>query len=186
MEWVLPGTVLKANTEDAAFIEQQFRSIFMGGGIMLGQVATITGLETHDVQNWVKRGFLPPPEQKRYSMNQLCRIININMLRNVLPMEQICSLLSYINGDLDDASDDKIDDSELYFLFVRLAANYRDMGNAARRDVYISVLLENYKEKLSGDRNRVETVLRVMLTAWASAQLKTVAMQMLAELEEKP
>ena len=118
MEWILPGTVVSVKIGDAPQIEQQVRSMFMGGGIMLGQISAITGLEAYDVQNWVKRGFLSPPERKRYSMNQLCRILNINMLKKVLSMEQICGLLGYINGDLGDDSDDIIDDSQLYFIVV--------------------------------------------------------------------
>ena len=51
MEWTLPGTVLRADTAGAGTVEQQFKSMFMGGGIMLSQVSAITGLETHDVQN---------------------------------------------------------------------------------------------------------------------------------------
>lgn len=184
MEWTLPGTVLKAKTEDAVFVQQQFEAMFMGGGIMLGQVSAVTGLEAYDVQNWVKRGFLPAPERKRYSLNQLCRIININMLKNVLPMEQICGLLGYINGDLDDASDDLIDDSQLYFMFVRLAAHYRTMQNAAGRDGIIDTVLESYEETVPGAKERVKKVLRVMLTAWASAQMRVAAMQMLAQLGE--
>ena len=64
MEWILPGTVLKVQKEDAAFVENQFNSMFLGGGMVLSQVAGITGLEPYTVQNWVKRGFLPPPERK--------------------------------------------------------------------------------------------------------------------------
>ena len=89
MKWTLPGTTLTVEREDAKFNEQQFTSMFFGGGIVLSQVSAITGLEPYTVQNWVKREFLPPPDHKRYNMNQLCRIININMLKKVLPMEQI-------------------------------------------------------------------------------------------------
>jgi hypothetical protein len=122
MEWTIPGTVLTAKREDAPNIEKDFKAMFLGGGIMLSQVAAISGLEPYDVQNWVKRRLLPPPNGKRYDLNQLCRIININMLKKVLHMEQITGLLTYINGDLDDHSDDLIDDSKLYFMFVELAA----------------------------------------------------------------
>ena len=183
MDWILPGTVIRINRENAGYIEQQFRSMFLGGGVVLSQVAGITGLEPYTVQNWVKRGFLPPPEQKKYSMNQLCRIININMLKTVLPMERICGLLSYINGHLDDASDDIIDDSKLYFMFVRLAAHYRVMHNESGRDTLIAQELENYAEPVPGAKDRVEKVLRIMLTAWAAAQLRTTAEQMLSEIQ---
>ncbi len=182
MNWTIPGTILSAQREDAKFIEQQFTSMFLGGGIVLSQVAAITGLEPYTVQNWVKREFLPPPEHKRYNMNQLCRIITINMLKKVLLMEQICGLLAYINGDLDDDSDDLIDDSKLYFLFVRLAANYATMQNPAGRDAAIGQALADYKEPIPGAKERVEKVLRVMLTAWAAALLHDAAEKMVAEL----
>ena len=185
MDWTLPGTVLPADTAAAGTVEQQFRSMFMGGGIMLSQVSAITGLETHDVQNWVKRGFLPAPENKRYNLNQLCRIININMLKAALPMEEICGLLQYINGHLNDESDDLIDDSQLYFLFIKLAAHHRQMNNAQGRDEYLEQLLADYQEPVPGAKERVGKVLSVMLTAWAAAQLRLTAEQMVLQLKEK-
>ena len=136
MEWFIPGTVLQADR--TADIEQQFSAMFLGGGIVLSQVTGITGLEAYTVQNWVKRGFLSPPERKHYSLKQLCRIMNINMLKNVLPMERIVGLLSYINGDLEDESDDIIDDSRLYFMFVRLAAQAPAMNTPQGRDECIA------------------------------------------------
>lgn len=185
MEWTIPGTVLTINTNEIALVEAQINSMFLGGGMVLSQVASVTGLEPYTVQNWVKRGFLPPPERKKYTLEQLCRIININMLKNVLPMERICGMLSYINGHLDDDSDDIIDDSRLYFMFVRLAAHYQMMHNNAGRDAVIAKLLENYKEPVPGAKARVAKVLCIMLTAWASAQLQQAADQMLTEIEGK-
>lgn len=182
MEWIIPGTVIKAKREDAAYIEQQFSAMFLAGGMVLSQITGITGLEPHAVQNWVKRGFLTPPERKHYSLEQLCRIININMLKNVLPMERIVGLLSYINGDLDDESDDMIDDSQLYFMFVRLAAQANRMNTPQGRDECIAQELSAYREPVPGARARVEKVLSVMLTAWASAQLRQAAETMLQEM----
>ena len=180
MEWFIPGTVLKADR--AANVEQQFSAMFLGGGIVLSQVTGITGLEAYMVQNWVKRGFLSPPERKHYSLKQLCRIININMLKNVLPMERIVGLLSYINGDLEDESDDIIDDSRLYFMFVRLAAQATAMNTPQGRDECIEKELSSYREPVPGAKERVAKVLAIMLTAWASAQLRQSAEQMLQEL----
>ena len=180
MEWFIPGTVLKADR--AAAVDQLFSAMFLGGGIVLSQVTGITGLEAYTVQNWVKRGFLSPPERKHYSLEQLCRIININMLKNVLPMERIVGLLSYINGDLDDESDDIIGDSQLYFMFVRLAAQSRMMNTPQGRDECIAKELADYREPVPGAKERVAKVLTIMLTAWASAQLRLAAEQMLQEL----
>ena len=182
MNWTIPGTVLNMPRSEAVHIEEQFSSLFLAGGIVLSQVSGITGLEPYTVQNWVKRGFLTAPERKRYSLQQLCRIITINMLKNVLPLERVCSLLGYINGQLDDASDDMIDDAKLYFLFVRLAANIRQLDHAADRDALLEKALEGYAEPVPGARERVKKVLRVMLTAWLAARMRQEAEQMLSEL----
>ena len=148
------------------------------------QVCSVTGLEPYAVQNWVMRGFLTPPQAKRYTLRQLCRIININMLKGVLSLERICSLLGYVNGQLDDESDDLIDDSQLYFLFVRLAANHRQMNNAEGRENFMKELLDEYAEPIPGSRERVEKVLRIMLTAWAASQMRQATESMLTKLLE--
>ena len=118
MDWIIPGTVLTISQEETEHIPEMFSSMFLAGGMALGQIANITGLEPYTVQNWVKRGFLSPPRNKRYTLDQLCRILTINMLKAALSLEQICGLLRYINGDLEDESDDLIRDTQLYFLFV--------------------------------------------------------------------
>ena len=180
MNWTIPGTVLVQPRAEATHIREQFSSMFLGGGLLLSQVSGITGLEAYTVQNWVKRGFLSPPEKKRYSLQQLCRIITVNMLKSVLPMERVCSLLGYINGQLDDASDDMIDDAELYFLFVRLAARVKELDQD--RDALLEKALEDYKEPVPGAKVRVKKVLRIMLTAWLAARMRQEAEQMLTEL----
>ena len=184
MDWMIPGTVLTVRQEEADHIEEMFSSMFLAGGMALGQISHITGLEPYTVQNWVKRGFLSPPVNKRYTLRQLCRILNINMLKSALSLEQICGLLQYINGTLDDESDDLIDDSELYFLFLRIAAHHRQMKNSEGRDACIREALADYKEPIPGARERVEKVLEVMLTAWAAALLRQQAMSMVDALKQ--
>lgn len=185
MKWLIPGTVIHADCAEAEHIAQQFGSMFLAGGIVLSQVASITGLEPYTIQNWVKRGFLSPPDKKRYSLSQLCRIININMLKSALPMEEICGLLGYINGRLDDTSDDMIDDAQLYFLFVRIAAYHREMNDTKGRDAYVAQIMADYAEPVPGAKERVQQVLRIMLTAWAAAQLRQTAETMLKELKNE-
>ncbi len=182
MQWIIPGTTLTWDSADTEHIDKQFCSMFLAGGIVLSQVCAVTGLEAYMVQNWVKRGFLPSPQAKRYNLNQLCRIININMLKKVLPMERIVGLLSYINGNLDDTSDDLIDDSKLYFMFVRLAAFSRTLHNRQEVEAAIDGVMESYDSCVPGARERVKKVLNVMLTAWAAAQMHELAERMVAEL----
>lgn len=183
MNWTIPGTTLSAPRCDAEKIESQFQSMFLAGGMVLSQVTSITGLDPYMIQNWVKRGFLAKPQQKRYTLRQLCRILNINMLKSALSLEQICGLLQYINGHLDDESDDLIDDAQLYFLFLRLVSHHRQMNTEAGREEYLQRVLADYAEPVPGAKERVEKVLRIMLTAWAAAQLRQRAEKMVNELE---
>ncbi len=183
MEWNIPGTVLRAPVGESDQAQEKFAAMFLGGGMVLSQVAAVTGLEPYTIQNWVKRGFLTKPAGKKYTLRQLCRIININMLKDALSMEKICSLMTYINGHLDDESDDLIDDSQLYFLFLRLAAHHRQMNDPVGRDKYIQKVLANYAEPIPGARDRVEKVLKVMLTAWAASLLRQQAVAMASELD---
>ena len=183
MVYKLPGTVLEMPPGGAADMEGVFASMFLTGGLVLSQVAQITGLEPYTVQNWVKRGFLAPPVRKKYSRRQLSRIIIINMLKGVMPMEQICKMIGYINGQLDDESDDSIDDSRLYLYFLRaLEANTAEDG---RRMQQLCYLLEDYQEPTPGDRERVAQVLDVMLTAWQSVQLSQKAMEKMEFLNKE-
>lgn len=181
MEWTIPGTVLQIPRQEADRLEERFGALFLAGGISLGQVTGITGLETHTVQNWVKRGFLAPPQQKRYTLRQLCRILNINALRGILPLERICQLLGYINGQLDDESDDIIDDGTLYFMFVRLAARAKEVDQD--RDRLLNEALSGYHEPFPGAGERIKTVLRIMLTAYLAARMQQEADSMLKNIQ---
>ena len=182
MNWTIPGTTITANREEADLIPQQFGAMFLAGGMVLSQVTSITGLDAYMIQNWVKRGFLSKPEHKRYSLQQLCRILSINMLRGVLPMERICGLLEFINGDLDDESDDIIDDAQLYFIFVRLAARARDLDTCDEWSRAIREIMADYHEPFPGARERVMKVLRIMLTAWVATRMRLEAENMLNTL----
>ena len=182
MNWTIPGTTLTAPRANADRTDEMFSSMFLAGGMVLSQVASITGLEPYAIQNWVKRGFLSPPVNKRYSMEQLCRILIINMLKGALPLEKICNLLSYINGDLTDESDDIIDDTVLYFMFVKLAARARHIGGNQGWDDALVEATENYVEPYPGARERVIKVLRAMLMAWIASRFITQVHEMVDQL----
>lgn len=185
MSWNIPGTTLQCTREEADRIEQIFQPMFLAGGLTLSQVSSITGLEPYAIQNWVKRGFLPPPQRKRYNLEQLCRIITINMLKGAMTLERICGLMAYINGNLADESDDTIDDTTLYFMFVRLAAHARHIGGNQAWDEALAQATAHYQEPCPGARDRVIQVLRVMLMAWISSQLRQQVDDMAAKLTEQ-
>ena len=182
MEWIIPGTTLWSYRGEADLTPQLFRSLFLAGGLTLSQVAKISGLEAYTIQNWVKRGFLSPPVGKKYNMEQVCRILNINILKGAVPLEQIVKLMAYLNGDLADESDDLVDDTMLFFLFVRLAARARYIGGDKTWDDALVEITEEYVEPVPGAREKLIKVLKVMLIVWCANQLKLQADKMMEEM----
>lgn len=182
-QWTIPGTVLTIKRSDAVRVGELFQTMFLTGGVVLSQITNITGLEAYAVQNWVKRGFLPPPQHKQYDMDQLCRILLINTFKSVLPMDRICGLLTYINGRLDSEDDDIIRDSDLYFLFVRLAGQAREIGDADQAKAVIGEYLSDYREPASGAKERVAKALQVMLIAWLATRMLQAVDSALEEMK---
>ena len=182
MNWTIPGTTLTGSRSEADQIEKQFQSLFLAGGLSLSQVSAITGLENHTIQNWVKRGFLPSPVGKKYDMERLCRLINLNILRGNLSLDQAVKLMGYLNGSLSDESDDLVDDTALFFLFVRLAARARYIGGSESWDDALLHSTESYVEPIPGAREKLIKVLKVMLTIWVANQLKSQAEDMISQL----
>ena len=183
MNWTIPGTTLIERRDSADQVDSMFHSMFLAGGMVLSQVSSITGLEAYAIQNWVKRGFLAPPKNKKYDLEQVCRIITITMLKGALPLEKICSLMQYVNGDLTDESDDIIDDALLYFMFVKLAARARHIGGNQNWEEAIENAMSTYAEPVPGAKARVEKVLRVMLMAYISSRFKAQVDAMVDELQ---
>lgn len=184
VEWTLPGTVLSVDADRPQAAEEVFSSLFLAGGLVLSQVTQVTGLEPYIIQNWVRRGFLAPPKQRNYTRRQLSRILMINALKSTLSIEQICKLLSYINGALDDEGDDTIDDTELYGAFVLVAGSVQKHGLISESEMnrLIADGLKDYKESIPGAKERIEQALRIMITAWRAAQLQTKAQSMMNAL----
>jgi len=181
-QWTIPGTTLTGQRENADRIDGLVSSMFLAGGLTLSQVASLSGLEPYTIQNWVKRKFLSPPQNKRYDMEQLCRILNMNLLKGAMPLEQIVHLMTYLNGNLADEGDDLVDDTQLYFYFVRLAARARYIGGTKSWDEALEEVTKDYSEPVPGAREKLIRVLKIMRTVWVANRLKTEAEDMLANL----
>lgn len=132
-------------------------------GLTRAQVCDFSGLKPSTIQNWVKRGFVPHPVNKRYYERHLARILLISSLRGSLHIEKIGSLLTYINGDADDEGDDLISETELYGLFCTLRERIGDKLPAE------SDLKKTVSEMSSGYDGRIGRALDVMAYAHISA-----------------
>lgn len=114
----LPGTTLPRTSPQGADAFGMLKPIFAvsPGGLLLSQVAELTGLSGSTIQNWVKRGWVSRPDGKKYGERQIARILLINLLRPAMQLEDIVRLLRFINGSVEDRSDDIISEDSLYSL----------------------------------------------------------------------
>ena len=117
----VPGTVMARSASDnATGMEFLHRVYFVSDGIKLSQLREISGVDGTTLQNWVKRGWLLNPVNKLYGIDQLARILIINMMRDTVQLSRISFLLSYINGRIDTADDDIVQESVLYDYICRV------------------------------------------------------------------
>lgn len=175
----LPGTVIELSPSEHS-VRNLLSSLFLAGGLVLSQISSLTDLSSHVLQNWVKRGFIPPPVNKKYSKRQFCRIIIINLLKDSLQIEGIVKLIGYVNGNLSDISDDLIDDSELYCYFVE-TITLADM-DINKLDSSIKTVFEEYKEPFPGEREKITSVVKIMSILYISSQIKNSAELLIANL----
>ncbi|MDD2268661.1 MAG: DUF1836 domain-containing protein [Eubacteriales bacterium] len=185
---VLPGTTIQTKLDRPDVASQILNNIFATGGLVLSQVSQLTNLENHVIQNWVKRGFLSSPVNKRYTEDQFCRIVIINMLKDTLRIDTITGMLSYINGVLSDDSDDLIKDSQLYNYYVNLLVEINRLGaspgfiDQKLLEAALNELLSNFKEKYPSSKKRLKKTLSVISTAHMSSLLCKKAELMAVEL----
>ncbi len=181
MSCVYPGTTIEVIKLERSGSRRLFDGIFAAGGITLSQVCTMTGLEPYIVQNWVKRGFVSSPVKRFYSRGQFARIVIINMLRESIQLEQICELVKSIGH-----SDTGLADDELYHAYVDMAAD-----GAIDLDKSEAILAASKKAAselilhmdTDCDVAKVTDILRIMIYAYAAAQLRRSAELIISNLE---
>ena len=96
--------------------------------------------------------------------------------------QRIVKLMGYLNGDLADESDDLVDDTLLFFLFVKLAARARYVGGTMTWDDALVEVTADYTESVPGTKEKLQKVLKVMLTVWMANLLHQEAENQIAQL----
>ncbi|MBQ6884583.1 MAG: DUF1836 domain-containing protein [Clostridia bacterium] len=179
-----PGTTIEVLDLKKGSSKILFDGIFAAGGITLSQLSTMTGLEPYIIQNWVKRKFVTSPVKKLYSKQQFARIVIINMLRETLQIDAICNLISVIGGDIEDTTDDLIGDDELYHRYVDMIAEENiDISNENSVNDIVKKATENFEARTTGDKIKIERILKVMLYAHIASKLRDKAKEVLAQLD---
>lgn len=95
MRTCIPGTLLPLTEESRTHAFSVLEPVFAvsGGGLQLSQLTEMTGLSASTIQNWVKRGWVSKPVNKKYGPLQVARILLINLLRPAMQLDKIAALL---------------------------------------------------------------------------------------------
>ncbi len=176
---LIPGTVLKKKDfGDVSGMEFLSKIFFVSNGVMLNQLREISGVDGSTLQNWVKRGWIGNTVNKRYSKDQLARILIINMMRSSMMLERIDYILHYINGTIDDTSDDIIPEAELYGYICDIYDRFSDSGLHTGDDLRAlinEVTTEKYVEPFEGAKERLDRALEIILVAYFASNAAALA-----------
>ena len=184
MPATFPGTTIEVLKAEKGSSRSLFDGIFATGGITLSQVSIMTGLEPYLIQNWVKRGFVTHPTGRVYSREQFARIVIINMLRDSLQIEKICTLIHIIGGDPKDKNDDLIGDDELYHKYVDMISSGNiNIMDEASVDAVIQNALLDFDAKAAGQKRQLCMILKAMLYAHSASELRGLSAGILSDLQ---
>ncbi len=182
---LIPGTIKNKN-EMGGYTGLEFlnKIFYISDGVMLTQIRDISGVDGSTLQNWVKRGWIGTTVNKRYSKDQLARILIINMLRDAMLLERIDFLLHYINGKIDDKSDDIIPESHLYDYICKIYDTFCERGYESSEQLVsvISEVVESYDEPVVGGKNRLAKALEIILIAYFASVVSAHANNLYSKL----
>ena len=179
---LIPGTTI-AITGKSGMFEMFIPLIKATNGLTLSQVCAITGLEQSTIQNWVKRGFVANPVNKKYYERQLARILLISALRDAMKIDSIGELMGLVNGSADDESDDIISEEKMYDYFCQVIASFEGtIPTVEQIRTLVEEAVADYIEPQQHAAERLKDALCVMTLAYYSALYKTTAEQIFASM----
>ncbi len=182
---LIPGTKLrKSDMGNVTGLEFLSKVFFISEGVMLSQIREVSGIDGSTLQNWTKRGWVANARLKKYNIDQVAHILIINMLRSCVQLDRIAILLQYINGKIDDRSDDIIRDSVLYDYICRILDKLmeQDVCSMASIKETITAVTADYEEAMPGARERLANALEIIVIAYYAALIKRRSDEMLADL----
>ena len=182
---LIPGTKLaKSDMGNVTGLEFLSKVFYISEGVMLSQIREVSGIDGSTLQNWTKRGWVANARLKKYNIDQVAHILIINMLRSCIQLDKIALLLHYINGKIDDKSDDIIRDSVLYDYICRILETLmqQDVCSMASIKEVIREQITDYEEAMPGARDRLANALEIIVVAYYAALIKRHSDEMLTDL----
>lgn len=181
----IPGTILqRSEVGGVTGLEFLSKIFFISEGVMLTQIREVSGIDGSTLQNWTKRGWVANSKLKKYDINQVAHILIINMLRSCMQLDKIASLIQYINGDIDDRSDDIIADSLLYDYICKILDNLMTYEVCSIGSVKheIDTVTVDYIERFPGAKERLTNALEIIVVAYYAALIKKYSDSKLDEI----
>ena len=182
---LLPGTSLEIEEGKLSFGFSNIAPLVsVTRGLTLSQACELTGIEPTTVQNWIKRGWVAHPVDKRYGEYQISRMIILNMLRPAMQLEKIAVLLRYINGEADNRNDDIIPDAALYTYLCKVIDSVLLSGISEPEEISKTAdeITFEYQEAFPGAKKKLVKALTVMTLVYISASIKQKAENLFDEL----
>ncbi len=172
---MIPGTKFrKSDVGNVTGLEFLNKIFFVSDGVMLTQIREVSGIDGSTLQNWTKRGWVANAKLKKYNIDQVAHILIINMLRSCVRLDHIAFMLHYINGDINDRSDDIIRESVLYDHICHILdkLNAQDACSTAAIKEEIDKQIADYVEPFPGAKERLGRSLEIIVVAYYAATLK--------------
>jgi len=145
------------------------------GSITLSQVCTVTGLEATTIQNWVKRGWVAHPLGKKYEEHHIARILILNALKECFKLEQIASLMNYVNNcDRGSFSELYIKESVLYTYLrqaLKMLGQVDDLSRSGVESI-VDKVIALYESQNIDAHMRIRKALTVMIYACVCTDVK--------------
>ena len=172
---LIPGTKLsRADMGGVTGLEFLSKIFYISDGVMLTQIRDISGIDGSTLQNWTKRGWVENSKLKRYNINQVAHILIINMLRSCMQLDRIAFLIQYINGKINDKSDDIIPDAELYDYICKILdklMTYEICSLGSIKEA-INEVISDYSEVVRGAKERLVNALEIIIVAYYATLVK--------------
>lgn len=174
MSVLLPGTLIEVAPEHLKNVDTILSPMFLLEGMQLRQITQLMGMETHTVQNWVKRGFVESPVRKMYDRDRFVRLALLNYFKDVFSLEGILEILS-MAGNQDDT---------VYKAFCNLIA--RSPVDPIRAETRLNEIIDGVVENSEFDltqtsQAQVKRMMTILYTAHLSIVMKKEAERLLNE-----
>lgn len=183
---LIPGTKLhRSDMEGLTGLEFLKKVFFISEGVMMTQIRQISGIDSSTLQNWTKRGWVSNSRLKRYNIDQVAHILIINMLRSCMQLDSIAFLIQYVNGDVDDTSDDIIRESVLYDYICRSLNGIMEDKSHSLEDVgtVVREITADYVEPFPGAEERLNRALEVIVVTYYAAVIKRHSEMLLEKIQ---